>query len=100
MKKFVGVCRYVMPTRYAYALLARGSPRPSRFYSLSPTDPLDKRWLYWEAEHGLLRSSGGQTTSPHVFEGNRVDGPNAQHLRKGTAGPFAATGDFTAYRRL
>ena len=50
------------------ALLARGSPSEAGFIRYSYR-PLDKRWLYWEAEHGLLGRPVSDYQS-HVFEGN------------------------------
>ena len=49
--------------------------------------PFDTRWLYWEADGGLLRRPVG-ACRPHVFEGN-LWFCNAQHVRKGVDEPQA-----------
>ena len=50
------------------ALLARGGPRESGFTRFAYR-PLDARWLYWEAESGLLDRPRPEYR-PHVFKGN------------------------------
>ena len=50
------------------ALLARGSPNEAGFVRYSYR-PFENRWLYWEAEHGLLGRPVSDYQS-HVFEGN------------------------------
>ena len=50
------------------ALLARGGPNEAGFVPYTYR-PFDNRWLYWEADSGLLdRPRTGYM--PHVFEGN------------------------------
>ena len=49
-------------------LLARGGPDQAGFVRHSYR-PFDNRWLYWEAEHGLLGRPVPDCT-PHVFQGN------------------------------
>ena len=71
--------------------LARGGPVVSGFLRHAYR-PFDNRWLYWEAEGGLLRRPVGNYR-PHVFDGNMWLS-NAQHLRKGAAEPQAY---FTAH---
>ena len=71
--------------------LARGGPVVSGFLRHAYR-PFDNRWLYWEAEGGLLRRPVGNYR-PHVFDGNMWLS-NAQHLRKGAAEPQAC---FTAH---
>ena len=50
------------------ALLARGGPSQAGFVRHSYR-PFDNRWLYWEAEHGLL-GRPVPDYRPHVFRGN------------------------------
>ena len=66
--------------------LKRGGPDEAGFVRHAYR-PFDNRWLYWEADGGLLRRPVGDYR-PHVFEGNRWLS-NAQHLRKGAAEPQA-----------
>ena len=73
------------------ARLARGGPVASGFLRHAYR-PFDNRWLYWEAEGGLLRRPVGNYR-PHVFDENMWLS-NAQHLRKGAAEPQAC---FTAH---
>lgn len=68
------------------ALLERGGPREMGFVRFAYR-PFDERWLYWEANGGLLdrpRADYG----PHVFDGNLWLSA-AQHLRKGEREPQA-----------
>ena len=70
------------------ALLARGGPDEAGFMCHAYR-PFDTRWLYWEADGGLLdRPRAGYR--PHVFEGNTWLSA-AQHLRQGAAEPQAYT---------
>ena len=62
------------------ALLARGGLDKAGFIRFSYR-PLDNRWLYWEADSGLL-DRPRPDYRPHVFEGNLWLSA-AQHLRKG-----------------
>ena len=62
------------------ALLARGGPNESGFIRCAYR-PFDHRWMYWEAESGLL-ARPRPNYKLHVFEGN-VWLSAAQHLRKG-----------------
>ena len=66
------------------ALLARGSPDGDGFLCHAYR-PFDNRWLYWEADSGLLDRSRPDY-KPHVFDSNRWL-CTAQHLRKGEAEP-------------
>ena len=50
------------------ALLARGRPVEAGFVRLA-NRPFDNRWLYWEADSGLL-DRPRPDYKPHVFEGN------------------------------
>ena len=68
------------------ALLARGGPINAGFIRLAYR-PFDNRWLYWEADSGLLDRPRPDYW-PHVFEGNMWLSA-AQHLRKGTEEPQA-----------
>ena len=49
--------------------------------------PFDNRWLYWEADSGLL-ARPRPDYRPHVFDGNLWLSA-AQHLRKGSSEPQA-----------
>ena len=51
------------------ALLARGGPNEDGFVRFAYR-PFDERWLYWEAEGGLLDRPRADYR-PHVFKGNR-----------------------------
>ena len=64
------------------ALLARSGPNEAGFMRCVYR-PFDNRWLYWEAESGLLARPRPDYRS-HVFEGNMWLSA-AQHLRKGAA---------------
>ena len=68
------------------ALLARGGPINAGFIRLAYR-PFDNRWLYWEADSGLLDRPRPDYW-PHVFEGNMWLSA-AQHLRKGSEEPQA-----------
>ena len=58
------------PARHVRAaLLARGGPVESGFVRYAYR-PLDDRWLYWEADSGLLDRPRPEY-KPHVFEGNK-----------------------------
>ena len=50
------------------ALLARGGPTDAGFIRFAYR-PFDNRWLYWEADSGLL-DRPRPDYKPHVFEGN------------------------------
>ena len=49
--------------------------------------PFDTRWLYWDAQHGLLNRPRPEY-KPHLLEGN-LWLSSAQHLRKGETEPQA-----------
>ena len=61
-------------------LLVRGAPNEDGFIRCVYR-PFDHRWMYWEAEPGLL-ARPRPNYKPHVFEGN-IWLSAAQHLRKG-----------------
>ncbi len=73
------------------ALLERGGPIDAGFIRFFYR-PFDIRWLYWEADSGLL-DRPRPDYRPHVFEGNMWLSA-AQHLRKGAEEPQAC---FTKY---
>ena len=79
------------------ALLARGSPDGGGFLCHAYR-PFDNRWLYWEADSGLLDRSRPDY-KPHVFDSNRWL-CTAQHLRKGEAEPQAACTRYIGARHL
>ena len=66
--------------------LARGRPDETAFLWCSYR-PFDNRWLYWEADTGLL-ARPRPDYRPHVFAGNLWFSA-AQHLRKGSSEPQA-----------
>ncbi len=66
--------------------LERGGPNENGFIRHAYR-PFDDRWLYWEADGGLLRRPVGDYR-PHVFQGNLWI-CNAQHVRKGAEEPQA-----------
>ena len=66
--------------------LLRGGP-DNAAYLRCIYRPFDNRWLYWEADNGLL-ARPRPDYRPHVFEGNLWLSA-AQHLRKGAAEPQA-----------
>ena len=66
--------------------LARGGPEEENFVRHAYR-PFDDRWLYWEADGGLLRRPVGDYR-PHVFDDN-LWLCNAQHLRKAAHEPQA-----------
>ena len=66
------------------SLLSRGGPIEAGFIRFTYR-PFDNRWLYWEADSGLLDRSRADY-KPHVFEGN-IWFSAAQHLRKGETEP-------------
>ena len=68
------------------ARLLRGGPDEAGFVRCAYR-PFDNRWLYWEADSGLL-ARPRPDYRPHVFEGNLWFSA-AQHLRKGAAEPQA-----------
>ena len=68
------------------ALLERGGPIDAGFIRFFYR-PFDIRWLYWEADSGLL-DRPRLDYRPHVFEGNMWLSA-AQHLRKGAEEPQA-----------
>ena len=65
-------------------LLTRGGPIESSFVRHAYR-PFDNRWLYWEADGGLLDRPRSDHKS-HVFEKN-LWLSSAQHLRKGATEP-------------
>ena len=77
--------------------LARGGPDESGFVRHAYR-PFDNRWLYWEADGGLLRRPVGDY-EPHVFEGN-LWLCNAQHVRKGAEEPQACLTQHIGARHL
>ena len=66
------------------ARLLRGAPDEAGFVRCAYR-PFDNRWLYWEADSGLL-ARPRPDYRPHVFKGNLWLSA-AQHLRKGAAEP-------------
>ncbi len=66
------------------ALLERGGPVDAGFVRYAYR-PFDIRWLYWEADSGLLDRPRADY-EPNVFEGN-LWLSTAQHLRKGVEEP-------------
>ena len=72
--------------RVRNALLRRGGPVDAGFLRYSYR-PFDTRWLYWEADGGLL-DRPRPDYKPHVFGGN-LWLSSAQHLRKGATEPQA-----------
>jgi len=64
----------------------RGEPDESGFIRCAYR-PFDNRWLYWEADSGLL-ARPRPDYRPHVFPGNLWLSA-AQHLRKGSSEPQA-----------
>ena len=78
-------------------LLARGSPNGGGFLCHAYR-PFDNRWLYWEADSGLLDRPRSDY-KPHVFESNRWL-CTAQHLRKGEAEPQAVCTQHIGARHL
>ena len=66
--------------------LARGRPDDATFLRCAYR-PFDNRWLYWEADSGLL-ARPRPDYRPHVFAGNLWFSA-AQHLRKGSSEPQA-----------
>ena len=64
--------------------LARRKPDEDAFLRCAYR-PFDNRWLYWEADSGLLARPRSDYR-PHVFAGNLWLSA-AQHLRKGSAEP-------------
>ncbi|MDE0332840.1 MAG: N-6 DNA methylase [Nitrospinae bacterium] len=79
------------------ALLARGGPNEGGFIRHAYR-PFDTRWLYWEADGGLLRRPVSDY-QPHVFEGNFWL-CNAQHVRKGAEEPQVYTTRYLGARHL
>ena len=75
-------------------LIARGGPDAAGFVRFAYR-PFDTRWVYWEAEGGLL-DRPRPDYSPHVFEGN-LWFSEVPRLRRNTAEPQAvATPDLAA----
>ena len=66
--------------------LALGQPDEASFIRCAYR-PFDNRWLYWEADSGLL-ARPRPDYRPHVFAGNLWLSA-AQHLRKGSSEPQA-----------
>ncbi len=77
--------------------LKRGGPAKVGFVRHAYR-PFDNRWLYWEADGGLLRRPVGDYR-PHVFDGN-LWLSNAQHIRKGSAEPQACFTQHIGARHL
>ena len=77
--------------------LARGGPDEAGFIRHAYR-PFDNRWLYWEADGGLLRRPVGDYR-PHVFKGN-IWLCNAQHIRKGAAEPQTSVTQHIGARHL
>ena len=77
-------CRYATPARCARRCL-RAAARTRSGFVRHAYRPFDNRWLYWEAEHGLL-GRPVPDYRPHVFEGN-VWLSAAQHLRRDASEP-------------
>ena len=77
--------------------LARGGPDEAGFVRHAYR-PFDNRWLYWEADGGLLRRPVGDYR-PHVFKGN-IWLCNAQHIRKGAAEPQTSVTQHIGARHL
>ena len=67
-------------------LLSRGGPNEDGFVRHAYR-PFDNRWLYWDADGGLLDRPRADYR-PHVFRGN-LWLCNAQHVRKGADEPQA-----------
>ena len=81
--------------RVRNALLARGCLDEEEFVRYTYR-PFDTRWLYWEADNGLLDRPRPEY-KPHVFQGN-LWLSSAQHLRKGATEPQACfTHDIASY---
>ena len=78
-------------------LLARGGPDVAGFIRHAYR-PFDNRWLYWEADSGLL-DRPRPDYRPHVFDGNLWLSA-AQHLRKGAEEPQTCFTQHTGARHL
>ena len=74
------------PSSVRAVRLARGGPDDENFVRHAYR-PFDDRWLYWEADGGLLRRPVSDYR-PHVFDEN-LWLCNAQHLRKAAHEPQA-----------
>ncbi len=61
------------------ALLARGGPDEAGFVRFAYR-PFDKRWLYWEADSGLL-DRPRPDYKPHAFEGNLWIGSSKREIQ-------------------
>ena len=79
------------------ALLSRGGPNEDGFVRHAYR-PFDNRWLYWEADGGLLDRPRADYR-PHVFRDN-LWLCNAQHVRKGADEPQAYFTRHTGARHL
>ena len=79
------------------ALLARGGPNEDGFVRFAYR-PFDNRWLYWEADGGLLDRPRADYR-PHVFEGNMWLSA-AQHLRKDASEPQTCISEHIASLHL
>ena len=79
------------------ALLARGGPNEDGFVRFAYR-PFDNRWLYWEADSGLL-DRPRTDYRPHVFEGNLWLSA-AQHLRKDASEPQTCISEHIASLHL
>ncbi|MCY4585290.1 MAG: N-6 DNA methylase [Bryobacterales bacterium] len=78
-------------------LLGRGGPDVAGFIRHAYR-PFDNRWLYWEADSGLL-DRPRPDYRPHVFDGNLWLSA-AQHLRKGAEEPQTCFTPHTGARHL
>ena len=78
-------------------LLSRGGPNEDGFVRHAYR-PFDNRWLYWEADGGLLDRPRADYR-PHVFKDN-LWLCNAQHVRKGADEPQAYFTRHTGARHL
>ena len=79
------------------ALLERGGPSESGFVRFAYR-PFDNRWLYWEAESGLLDRPRADYR-PHVFDGN-LWLSSSQHLRKDAPQPQSCFTEYIASLHL
>ena len=78
-------------------LLKRGGPDEDGFIRYTYR-PFDNRWLYWEADSGLL-DRPRPSYQHHVFEGNLWLSA-AQHLRKGAKDPQTTITQHVGARHL
>ena len=85
-RRYPSVMKSAALFRVRDRLLARGGPIDDGFVRFAYR-PFDNRWLYWEADCGLL-DRPRPDYRPHVFQGNMWLSA-AQHLRKGADQPQA-----------